>query len=181
MLLYWRSCFFRLRPLFRSFQRLRISEPKTEKGYISLGMSKRISFFELTNERWVREKFTTNEDRISQDILSDIFLDIPSDMYPFSVFGSNRWDLPSILHKYSLSGEVILDRSTNFLVDCWSNFSSVKGSRILNLSLRYSTFIQFIIYQNFDIPLLASFPLIHCSYVFFSGERMLERSTNLAC
>ena len=41
-------------------------KPKTERGYISLGMSKRmskrISFFELTNERWVREKFSTNED-----------------------------------------------------------------------------------------------------------------------
>ena len=41
-------------------------EPKTEKGYISLGvsirLSKRISFFELTNERWVREKFSTNEE-----------------------------------------------------------------------------------------------------------------------
>ena len=41
-------------------------EPKTEKGYISLGMSKRmskrISFFELINERWVREKFSTNEE-----------------------------------------------------------------------------------------------------------------------
>ena len=38
-----------------------ISKPKAEKGNISLGMSKRmskrISFFELTNERWVREKF----------------------------------------------------------------------------------------------------------------------------
>ena len=38
------------------------TEPKTEKGYISLGMSKRMSFFELTNERWVREKFSTNEE-----------------------------------------------------------------------------------------------------------------------
>ena len=37
-------------------------EPKTEKGYMSLGMSKRISNFELTNERWVREKFSTNEE-----------------------------------------------------------------------------------------------------------------------
>ena len=41
-------------------------EPKTEKGYISLGMSqmmsRRISFFELTNEIWVREKFSTNEE-----------------------------------------------------------------------------------------------------------------------
>ena len=41
-------------------------EPKTEKGYISLGMSKRmsksISYFELTNERWVREKFSSNEE-----------------------------------------------------------------------------------------------------------------------
>ena len=37
-------------------------EPKTEKGCISLGMSKRISFFELTNEKWVREKFSTNEE-----------------------------------------------------------------------------------------------------------------------
>ena len=55
-------------------------EPQTEKGYISLGMSrrmsKRISFFELTNDRWVREK------------------DIP--MYPFSFFGSiysRRWTI----------------------------------------------------------------------------------------
>ena len=37
-------------------------EPKTEKGYISLGMSKRISFSELTNERWESEKFSTNEE-----------------------------------------------------------------------------------------------------------------------
>ena len=46
--------------------RKRLLEPKTKKGYISLGMSKRmserISFFELTNERWVRDKFSTNEE-----------------------------------------------------------------------------------------------------------------------
>ena len=38
------------------------TEPKTEKGYISLRMSKRISFFEMKNERWVRDKFSTNEE-----------------------------------------------------------------------------------------------------------------------
>ena len=41
------------------------AEPKTEKGIVSLGiskrMSKRISLFELTNESWIREKFSTNE------------------------------------------------------------------------------------------------------------------------
>ena len=37
-------------------------EPKTKKGYISLGMSKRISFCELNNERWVRKIFSTNEE-----------------------------------------------------------------------------------------------------------------------
>ena len=41
---------------------LKPEQPKTEKGYISVGMSKRISFFESTNERWVREKFSTNEE-----------------------------------------------------------------------------------------------------------------------
>ena len=40
------------------------AKPKTEKGYISLGMSSRISFFELTNERWVREKFSTNNEEL---------------------------------------------------------------------------------------------------------------------
>ena len=35
-----------------------VPEPKTEKGYISLGMSKRISFFKLTNER----EFSTNKE-----------------------------------------------------------------------------------------------------------------------
>ena len=34
------------------------SESKTQKGYISLGMSKRISFFDLTNER----EFSTNKE-----------------------------------------------------------------------------------------------------------------------
>ena len=63
------------------------SEPKTEKGYISLGMankmSKKISFFELTNERWVNEKFSTNEELHNPT-------PIPRDMYPFSVFGSEK-------------------------------------------------------------------------------------------
>ena len=39
---------------------------KPKKGYIYLGMSKRmfkrVYFFELTNERWEREEFSTNEE-----------------------------------------------------------------------------------------------------------------------
>ena len=38
-----------------------ISKPKAEKGNISLGMSKRMSK-RIYNERWVREKFSTNEE-----------------------------------------------------------------------------------------------------------------------
>ena len=40
--------------------------------------------FELTNERWVREKFSSNEPDPDP---YDILLDFPRDMYPFSVFG----------------------------------------------------------------------------------------------
>ena len=60
----WLHCW--LSQLQHHFWPIQRPEPKTEKGYISLGMSlrmsKRISFFELTNERWVREKFSTNEE-----------------------------------------------------------------------------------------------------------------------
>ena len=59
-------------------------EPKTEKGYISLGMSKRmskrISFFELTNERWVREKFSTNEELHNSMKMTDISRDVSKDI-----------------------------------------------------------------------------------------------------
>ena len=39
-----------------------IPRGENRERFISLGMSKRISFFELTNERWVRAKFSTNEE-----------------------------------------------------------------------------------------------------------------------
>ena len=74
------------------------TEPKTEKGYIALGMSKRmskrISFIELSNERWVREKFSTNEEIHKPNPIPRILLDIPRDMYPFSVFGSEQKTIP---------------------------------------------------------------------------------------
>ena len=52
-----------------------------ERIYISLGMSKkmskRISLFELTNERWVRKKFSTNKELHNLTlILKMSFLDI---------------------------------------------------------------------------------------------------------
>ena len=81
---------------------IKTSESKTEKGYISLGMSKRMSKrisqgsglgyylwgsslvdnFSLTHLSLVNSK---------KDILLDILLDIPRDIYPFSVFGSGHF------------------------------------------------------------------------------------------
>ena len=54
-------------------------------------MSERISFFQLTNKRWVREKFSTNEELHNLMKMTDINRDrdIPRDINPFSVFGSD--------------------------------------------------------------------------------------------
>ena len=93
ILLKW-VCYCLTLNLFRLFDYGMVfcSESKFEKGYISLGMSKRMSKGYPRDRGQVMDLLIGGEFLHTRLTLvnskKDILLDIPSDMYPFSVFGS---------------------------------------------------------------------------------------------
>ena len=138
-------------------------------------MSKRISFIVLTNERWVREKFSTNEElhnptpipRIS--FSTSFYLDIPRDMYPFSVFGSGDGRYKVVIiwsfnQPWPLCKIIVCCDDLNTRLDChittFRMASAAVGlalkdqrSSIISLSRRCSAF-PFIIFSSIQMEFL---------------------------
>ena len=113
-------------------------KPKTEKGYISLGMSKRISQGQgLGYGLLIGGKYISLANLSLFNSKKVILLDIPRDIYPFSVFSSSK-----MCNTY-LSGQGMVRNCCHHLdatYDTQKPRTKERGMRLMKASKYLTTF-----------------------------------------